>query len=439
MPLFAQTEESYRSVHNAFYVHAPGMFYDYVWAICVISLADDNHISLYELTKEGGELVKEVDLDAQQIFRYNGSEERARNFKIVSTDSVSVSLHGGQINAPWDWGLGWGSGSTFYTAKSGSFIGKEFIFAPLPNTRVLLGDLIVDQSTPMVFALDDCEVTLEGSYGPVDEWFMFADSSKELNPVTAGVVHRLVSSGDVLLATFNNNSFTVVPSLSGELTGATFITRPELQNQTDDPLRLFGGLVVYPYEDCEVSVRTLEGRDLLKSLSLNPGDYEFISDLPLVDVYVEATGTIALWSASARGSPIPANLGDDVTFLAGIGTLRFFAPSYAMAFAPEDLEFTLDGSTVGLEKDRYSEIKGGYHVIETDKPLIIEIVALSQLTGQGSGPNSFGTTVLTVGSAVAEAPAKAEAGLDLTPIIAGIAVAAIAIVVVLLRMRAKKA
>lgn len=416
----------YTASHKAFYVHTLEMYYDYVWCISILSMSDKNHVSIYELTKDGGTLVKEVNLDSQEVFKFNGSENRRKYFKIISTDPISVSYYGGQINAPLDWNLGWGQGSTFYGSKDGSFVGKEFLFTPLPNGRTLIGDKIVDQSVPVVFALEDCEITLEGPYGPIDEWFMYANSSRDLNPIEAGAVYRLISTGKVMLATFNNHSITSVPSLSGNFIGRKFVTRPALQNQTGE--LFFGGIVVYAYEDCEVTIRRLESGIILKTLEMKKGNFEFLHDLPLVDIHVSSTGNIGLWSASSRGAARLLNLGDDVTFIAGKDEMRFYVPSYAVIFAPQTTEFKLDGSTVTIEKDRYMETGAGYHIIETNKPLVVEIVALTQTTGQGSGPNSFGTTVITVETAVAEAPAQTVSGLDLTSIIAAVIVAVVAVV-----------
>jgi len=442
-PSHGQTETGYVSVHNSFYVHTPGMFYDYVWCISVLSLDDNNHVTIYQLPE--GKIVGEADLSFKQVFRYNGSETDPKYFKITSTKPVSVYLHGGQINAPASWHMGWGQGSTFYSAVDGKLVGKRFIFTPMPNNRTYISGLL-DLSAPVVFAVEDSQIKLYGPYGIIDEWFMFAGTSRQLSQIPAHDVYTLESTGKVLIGTFNGDSLTVVPSTSGELLGREFITRPAIQSLPENANITMGGIIVFAYEDCQVSIFSLSERTLLKSLTLANGEYSFISDLPFYeispqeyaprDIYVTSTGTISVWAASARGAIMLGNLGDDVTFLAGSGTLRFYAPSYAIIFSPEKMTFELDGSSVEIEKDGYMRTTGGYHEVQTSKPLIVQVVALHHVMGQGSGPNSFCSVALSVDTATPEAPGK-EGGFDFTLI--GIAAAvAIVVVIVFVKKRRKR-
>ncbi|MEM2673668.1 MAG: hypothetical protein QXG34_02995, partial [Candidatus Bathyarchaeia archaeon] len=378
-------------------------------------------------------------------------------FKVISSKRAGIFLSGGaSIYEPDGREEPPGGTSTFYPSLTGGFRGKEFIFVAAPATHPMGYSRDRIGYNFYLFALDEADWALSDS---VEKWSQSGHLSqrgtKQMTLQSRTFYHTyaethggggydtvfyLRTTGDVMVSSCGGlDDFIVVPAVTGGYVGKVFYASAALT---------FGGegrtvaFVIIPLEECDVTVydgglnviakHTFTSSDVANRNywfhTLGEGRFDFI---------VESTGDICFMVGKTDGAASIDFLGDDVTFVGARPNqeVRFYVPTAAVIFAPEDLVVSIDGGApIRMAKDEFRLLESGAHSIKADKHIIIEVLAV------GNGWTGWGSYLIEPLDldATFEVPENLlSKGVDYTNyIIAGSVVAVIVVIAVLaLRMR----
>ncbi|MEM1515622.1 MAG: hypothetical protein QXH24_06195 [Candidatus Bathyarchaeia archaeon] len=378
-------------------------------------------------------------------------------FKVIASKRVGVFLSGGaNIYEPDGREEPPGGTSTFYPSLSGGFRGREFIFVAAPATHPMAYSKDRIGYNFYLFALEEADWALSDS---VQKWSQSGHLSQRgtrqmilqsrtfyrVYAETHGgggydTVFYLTTTGDVMVSSCGGlDDFMAVPAVTGGYVGKVFYASAALT---------FGGegrtvaFVIIPLEECDVTVYD-GGLNVIAKHSFTASDvanrnYWFHTlGEGRFDFIVESTGSICFMVGKTDGAVDINSLGDDITFMGARPDqeVRFYAPTAAVIFAPEDLTVSIDGGApIRMERDEFRLLESGAHSIKADKHIIIEVLAAGNgWTGWGSyliEPLDLDVTF--------EVPENLlSKGADYTNyIIAGSAIAVIVVIAVLvLRMR----
>jgi len=445
-PSLATPEHVDTMVHTAFYGHIPTLPSGAKAAtIAVVGLQDSTKVSIYDIG--GRQLLVERTINRFEVLEYNVTKELY--FKIVTNKPVAAAVTGTDFITPSD---NWGSGITLYPSTSGSPIGKEFIIYAL-------------QVFHTVYSLESTSIKVYDAKGIlIDSFSMPANWSTPLL-LTKRALYRIVSSGNIIIARWPQSYgvCTALPDIkTGNLVGKVFIGRPCPSTEVQTMVQIqtpIGAYVIYAYETATVRVYDFVTGELINEHVINKGEYyynggavrtsgegssrrilEYVGGAPLKDLLFVSDGLVSIWVGGCHqpttyeGSLHIASLGDDVWFAGGVNgrEFMFFAPSYAILFAPQDVRVNIDGSERSLKADEYVRISSGFHKVTSDKTVIIQIVGL------GEALDSWAQYLVSSPEVPASHPELSGGGPDITLIAGGGAVAAIAAIVAVMIIKRRK-
>jgi len=433
-------------VHTAFYGYIPippaKSGGPKAISIIVVGLQDSTKVSIYDIG--GRQLLVERTINRFEVLEYNVTKELY--FKIVTNKPVAAAVTGmdpriGQSQvaptAPGTtlttgWFAGWGYGMTHYPSVTGSPIGNEFIiYALYPQSKI--------------YSLETSKISVYDARGVlIDSFTMPAYWVTDLL-LSRREVYHIVSTGKIMVVIEANDAVTALPDVNtGNLVGTKFIGRPTLSRGRSFPNDILlpnGSYVIYAYENVVVDVYDLLGQKVLYTHTIAKGEYFYKNDVPAIPLMFVSSGLISVWIGSCRQTDgvysysihISA-LGDDVWFAGGVNgrEFMFFAPSYAILFAPQDVRVNIDGSERSLKADEYVRISSGFHKVTSDKTVIIQIVGL------GEALDSWAQYLVSSPEVPASHPELSGGGPDITLIAGGGAVAAIAAIVAVMIIKRRK-
>ena len=377
-------------------------------------------------------------------------------FKVIASERVGILLTGGaSIYEPDGREEPPGGTSTFYPAVTGGFRGREFIFVAAPATHPFAYSRDRIGYNFYLMALEEADWSLKDS---VEQWSQsghlpqrgtrqmvlqsrtFYHAYAETHGGGGNdVVFHLVTNGDAMVSSCGGmDDFVAVPAITGGYIGKVFYTSAALT---------FGGtgrtvaFVVIPLEACEVTVydgslNTIATHTFTSSDVTNRNYWFHSLGEGRFDLIVQSSGNVAFMVGKTDGVASIEYLGDDVTFVGAKPNqeVRFYAPTMAVVFAPEDLTISIDGGApIRMEKDEFRLLESGVHSVVADKHVIVEILAA------GNGWTSWGSYLiepLDVDVSFKVPENLLSKGVDYTTyIIIGSAIAIVVIVVAILIMK----
>lgn len=412
----------------------------------VTAYEDGTEVKIYDIVS--GALINSTTLNA--LGKATFFVPYGLYFKVVSNKRVGVLLTGGT----YAYDPGYFSGvATFYPTVGGGFRGKHYVFMPAPATHQYgyTADLV--HHNLYVFALEDTSIQLKDRVGKFETgesigrrgvYRAVLQSRVNHGGVSAAVgydsVFTMTSEGEVIASSAALGEVLYVPAITGGYVGTLFWVPNHATYQQTGRSAV---LVVVPLEPCKVTVYRRDDLSVLAEHTFTDTDvaenkYWFVSfGIGRFDLIIASTGSITVMAAQTYGGDItPDFIGDGITFL---GTrpgqeVRFFTPSTAIVFSPEDQRATIDGETKELKADRFIILGSGVHSVKGTGHLIIQVLA------PGIGWQKWGGYLiepLDVDASYPEVPELLEKGMPITTYaaIAVVVVAVVAAVIVLGRRR----
>jgi len=355
----------------------------------VIATEDDTYVEIWDILAK--ERIGSATLN--KLEKYTTFIKFGTFFKVIANKRVSVLQSGGY------WEYGATGDTTFYPADEGGFIGKRFTFTPLsfPNAYITYRY----GSNFLCTALEDTEVVIYDSTGK--EVTRFTLKQGESLPYNRGrlvnrrnkghpthgggdsIIFRAESTGLILVRTATQRSFLAVPAVTGGWVGKLFVTPILLA--VDEP----GSnqvLIIVPIEPGTVSI--YDGKmNLLAEKSFTQEDidnkvfwfYSFGKPSQTIAI-IKSTCKITVLEGSTYIPPElgkttigPEDLGSNIAYMGARANeeTRFYVPSTAIIFAPEDLTIIVDGETKSLKKDDFIILDRGVHEIKASHEVIIQL------------------------------------------------------------------
>jgi len=414
----------------------------------IVAYEDDTDVKIYDIVS--GALVNSTTLNALEKATF--FVPYGLYFKVVSSKRVGVLLTGGT----YAYDPGYFSGvATFYPTVEGGFRGKRYVFMPAPATHQYGYTMDLVHYNLYVFALEDTTIDIKDRVGKFE-----ASESVGRRGVYKAVLQSRVNHGGVSAAAGYDSVFTqtsegevimssaalgevlYVPAITGGYVGRVFWVPNHATYQQTGRSAV---LVVVPLEPCKVTVYKRDDLSVLAEYTFTDTDVEggrywFVSfGIGRFDMVIASTGDITVMAAQTYGGDItPDFIGDGITFLGSRPgqEVRFFTPSTAIVFSPEDQTAVIDGETRKLERDQFVILGSGVHVVKGSGHLMVQILA------PGMGWQKWGGYLiepLDVDASYPEVPELLERGMPLTTYAAVAAVVVIAAVAVLLfRRRGQK-
>jgi hypothetical protein len=376
-------------------------------------------------------------------------------FKLASSERVAAFLGGGSaLNEPDGREEPPGGTSTFYPSTTGGFRGREFIFVAAPATHPFAYSKDRIGYNFYLFALKDTDWSLADAAGIWSTSGQLTQrgtrtlllQSRLFHQGTHGgagsdTVFHLTTANDAEVSSCAIGDFVAVPALTGGYVGKLFYA-PEAVTFEDGRSAAF---IVVPLQAGEVKVydgdlNTIATHSFTDSdvetrrywyYNLGVGRFNFI---------VESTGDICFMVGQTEGSAEIEFLGDDITFVGARPNqeVRFYAPTMAVLFAPEDSTVTIDGGApLQMKADSFRLLESGVHSVVADKHVVVELLA------SGVGWNGWGSYLIE--PADVDVSFEAPEGLLSKPVnmilyggIAAVVVVVVALAAVLMRRRKAK-
>jgi hypothetical protein len=416
----------------------------------IVAYEDGTRVELYDIVS--GLLVNATTLNALEKATF--FVPYGMYFKVVASKRVGVLLTGGQAA----YSPGYFSGvATFYPSVEGGFRGKTFVFMPAPATHQYGYTMDLVHRNFYLFALEDTSWELKDRI----EKFSTKDSTRRgevastilqsrvtQGGVSAAVgydsVFKLTSTGEVIVGSVALGALVQVPALTGGYVGKTFWAPVHATYR--QPGRT-AALVIVPLEPGKVTVYKREDMSVVAEREFTDSDvaqknYWFLKlGIGRFDLLVKSTGDITVLIAQTLTEESPDFIGDGIAFLGSRPNqeVRFFTPSTAIVFSPEDQTAIIDGETRTLKRDQFVILGSGVHSVKGSGHLIIQIVAPG-----AQGFQKWGHYLIEpadIDASYSDVPELFERGMPITTYI-GIAVAVVAVGVVaflFVRRRKKRA
>jgi hypothetical protein len=339
--------------------------------LTIVGVHDGTSVKMYSLTDKGG--IASFIIDRTELRRIPLTNETY--FKVVSDKRVSVLLSGGG-----GFYGGIHGASTFYPSIDGGYVGYEFVFAPVNSTNGMLH----------VFFIEDAHATVQDAQGNVvEELEANAGATKTTylrkSPGEAYSLaletYTVVSTGRIMLAGLDENSFLYLPCLTGGFVGRHFLGAVVSGVSTS--------IIVVALEDAEVVIYDLRRPNWHMALlgpdakmSVSAGERHNTTIIGGIPVKVESTGNISVlmtqggFRAHIRPYIPPELIGDDVGLVVvePDQEFGFFVPTEAVVFAHEGSVIEVDEALVTLRKDEYLRLTQGVHTVNASGPVTIEIL-----------------------------------------------------------------
>ena len=319
-------------------------------------------------------------------------------FKIVSNKRVFASIVGGNDYPGGVTGEGHGTGGTgtFYPSAEGGFIGKEYIFIPMTVTAGLVA--YEAGSNMLILGLEDIDFQVVDSSGKwslkgslkqheAKRYLLWCRIQAGFPPaVGAGnsMIFKLQTSHNTLVAAVNTGCLVAVPALTGGFVGKIFYLPSFFSYKLTEGS--VAALLITPIEPCKVEIYEAKTLEKIAEQSFNKEDiaenkfwFYKLGAAREKEYIIKSTGKVTVLAGSTMAADQPEYLGPDVTFLGAKPNeeIRFYVPTLAVVFSPEDAQVTIDGQIMKLRKDSYTLIDTGTHTIKSDQVVIIEIISTS--------------------------------------------------------------
>ncbi|MCX8171388.1 MAG: hypothetical protein N3E47_05395 [Candidatus Bathyarchaeota archaeon] len=355
----------------------------------IIATEDNTYVEVWDILAK--ERIGSATLNALE--KYTLFVKFGTFFKVVANKRVSVLQSGGYLEYEVC------GDTTFYPADDFGFIGKRFTFTPtsFPNAYITYRY----GSNFICAALEDTEVILYDSTG--EEVMRFSlrqgeslaynrgrlinrrDKGSPTHGGGSSIIFRAVSTGLISVRSATQRSFLAVPAVTGGWVGKLFFTPILLA--VDEP----GAeqvLIIVPIEPGTVSI--YDGKmNLLAEKSFTQDDinnkvfwfYSFGKPSQTAAI-IKSTCKITVLEGSTYIPPEieertiePEDLGSNIAYMGARANeeTRFYTPSTAIIFAPEDLTITVNGETKSLKKDDFIILDRGVHSIKASHEVIIQI------------------------------------------------------------------
>ncbi|MEM1581457.1 MAG: hypothetical protein QXK89_02970 [Candidatus Bathyarchaeia archaeon] len=312
-------------------------------------------------------------------------------FKLVASERVATMLSGGAwVFEPEGSVAGT---STFYPSVTGGFRGREFIFMAAPGTHPYAYSKDRIGYNFYLFALDEADWALSDS---IERWSTSGhlkqrDSHSTIlqsrkhryeyhNGVGGDVVFHLVTTSDVVVSCSALGDFIAVPALTGGYVGKAFYAPVSV---TLEEAGRSAAFIILPLEEGKVTVYN-EALDIIAEKTFTSSDVAnrnyWYHNLGIgrFKLLVQSTGDVCFMVGQTEGTVDINSLGDDVTFVGARPNqeVRFYVPTAAVIFAPEDLVVSIDGGApIRMAKDEFRLLESGAHSIKADKHIIVQILA----------------------------------------------------------------
>jgi hypothetical protein len=352
----------------------------------IVAYEDGTRVELYDIVS--GLLVNSTTLNALEKATF--FVPYGMYFKVVASKRVGVLLTGGTY--PYDPG-GFSGVATFYPSVEGGFRGKTFIFMPAPATHQYGYTMDLVHRNFYMFALENTDWELKDRI----EKFSTKDSTPRGGVASAilqsrvnhgGVsaavgydsVFKLTSTGEVIVGSVALGALVQVPALTGGYVGKTFWAPV---HATYRQTGRTAALVIVPLEPGKVTVYKRDDMSVVAEHEFTDSDvsqknYWFLKlGIGRFDLLVQSTGDITVLIAQTLTEESPDFIGDGITFLGSKPNqeVRFFTPSTAIIFSPEDQTAVINGETRTLKRDQFVILGSGVHSVKGSGHLIIQIVA----------------------------------------------------------------
>lgn len=314
-------------------------------------------------------------------------------FKLASSGRVAAMLSGGANVFEPEGSVG--GTSAFYPSTTGGFRGREFIFAAAPGTHPYAYSKDRIGYNFYLFALQDTDWSLadaaniwstNGHLAQRETRTTILQSRKHRleyhNGAGNDVVYSLTTSGDVEVSCSALGDYLVVPALTGGFIGKVFYA--PLSVTLEESGRT-GWVIVVPLEEGRVVVYD-KGLNTIAEHSFTSSDVEnrqfwyYNLGVGRFDLLIESSGNVVVFVGQTQQMAELEYLGDDVTFLGARPgqEVRFYAPTMAVLFAPEDLEVRIDGGApLQMKRDSFRLLEPGVHSVSADKHVVVQVLASS--------------------------------------------------------------
>lgn len=313
-------------------------------------------------------------------------------FKIRSSKRIAALLNGG-FNVFNFYFSDPAGASTFYPAVTGGFRGREFIFNAAPGTHPQGYSADRVGYNFYLMALEEADWSLSdrvegwstgGHLAPRGKRSMTLQSRVTHQGYHGGagydVVFQLSTSGDVEVSCCALGDFVAVPAITGGYVGRLFYAPIAVTMEEAGRTAAFivvpleeGGVTIY---DTELNV--IATRTFTESEVENMEYWYHELGIGRFDLIAESTGDVTFMVGQTEEVADIDHLGDDITFIGSRPNqeIRFYAPTRAVIFAPENLTVTIDGGApIQIAKDEFRLLDAGVHSVVADKHVIVEILA----------------------------------------------------------------
>ena len=311
-------------------------------------------------------------------------------FKITASERIAALLSGG----PLVFNSGdMGGTSTFYPSATGGFRGREFIFNAAPPTSPWAYSADRVGYNFYLMALEEADWSLSdrvevwsasGHLAARGKRTMVLQSRVNHQEYHGGagndVVFHLTTNGDVEVSCCALGDFVAVPAITGGYVGRLFCAPIAVTLEEAGRTAAF---IVVPLEEARVTIYDAElnlvaTRTFTESEVNNMEYWYHELGMGRFDIIAESTGDVTFIVGQTQEVADIDHLGDDITFIGSKPNqeIRFYAPTRAVIFAPENLTATIDGGTpIQMAKDEFRLLDVGVHSIVADKHVIVEILA----------------------------------------------------------------
>jgi len=345
----------------------------------VIGTEDNTKVEVYDILNK--RVIAEFTIDRlkkETLFIPYGTF-----FRVSSDKRVAAYLFGGS-------GYVYYGSDTFYPSVDGGFIGREFIFLTSTMTDSYSAERrganfwvygIESSDYKMVdssgFEVGTGHVDMHGSKGNFLACRVaFGD---EIAGAGNSIVFDVTASGDIMAACLTSSGLMAVPAVTGGFVGKLFVVPAFLS--LDEPGATVM-LIIVPLEAGEVKVYDESLREML-SHTFSDSDvtqmkfwYHNLGKTRRA-LLIKSTCDITVMVGNTLVSEDVDHLGDDITFLGAKPNqeVRFYAPTMAVVFAPEECDAIIDGVAQHLTADDFVLLEKGVHSVKADTTLIIEVLA----------------------------------------------------------------
>ncbi|MBU2490462.1 MAG: PKD domain-containing protein, partial [Proteobacteria bacterium] len=319
-------------------------------------LATQNATFIRVVNLETGAEVGSTTLNKYQEWTA-GSPGDNTPFKVEADKPVVAMLTDGAAHA------------SFIPSLDAGAVGHEFIF------RMYKG------SGFHVYAVEDAVVRFYNTGGTLVEERGLA-AGEYYSQGLADNVYHVRSTGRIAMQSTGSNSYTAVPSVTGDGAGRLFYAATYAGTT--------GCFAVFAYEDADVTVYDLDTGAQLYTQNLSAGGHWYQNGVGTRRMRFVSTGDMGVWAGDTESGTTIEQMGDDISVAAGRQGMDFHLhglKSGFVLFAPHAATVVnVDGLVETLNADEYRIFAGGsWNHVTADKPVII------QTLGEANTFNDLGT------------------------------------------------